>query len=65
MNLIKFGFQYNTENSTPPYLSDLVTESEKAIKMLDPNIQSAYRVKAPKKLKQILNSCTSYSHPHI
>jgi len=65
MNLIKFGFQYNTENPILPYLSDLVTETEKAIKMLDPNIQSAYHVKAPKKLKQLLNSCTSHSHPHI
>jgi len=33
--------------------------------MLDNNIQSAYRVKAPKKLKQFLNSYTSYSHLHI
>jgi hypothetical protein len=51
MSLLKFGFQYSTEKPIPSYLSDLVTETENAIKMLDTNTQSAYRIKAPKKLK--------------
>ena len=46
------------------YLTDLVKETENAIKMLDTNIQSAYHVKATIKLNQHLNSCTSCSHLH-
>jgi hypothetical protein len=48
MNLLKLGFQYGTEKPILSYLTDLVTETENAIKMLDTNIKSAYRVKATK-----------------
>ena len=52
MNIWNFGFQYSTEKPITPYITDIAFETENAIKLLDVNIQGAYRVLAATKLKQ-------------
>jgi hypothetical protein len=56
VNLLKLGFQYSIERPIAPYLTNTVIETENAIRLLNMNEQSAYRILANKKLKQIIDS---------
>ena len=64
LNILNFGFQYNTEKPITPYITDIAIETENAIKLLHVNIQGAYRVLTATKLKEMINSCKSCNHLH-
>jgi predicted Ser/Thr protein kinase len=64
LNTLNFGFQHSIEKPVTPYLTNIAIETENAIKLLDTNIQGAYRVLATKKLKQIINSRNSCNPLH-
>jgi hypothetical protein len=56
MNILNLGFQYSIEKPVTSDLLNIAIETDNAIKLLDINVQSAYRVLATKKLKYIVNS---------
>jgi hypothetical protein len=53
MSLLNNGLQHSIENPLEKYWTDLITETEQAIRMLEPKLQSPYRILATRKLKQI------------
>jgi hypothetical protein len=58
------GFQYSIEQPLAVYFTNLVTEINNAIKLLDAKMHNAYYISANKNLKQILNSNNSYNISH-
>ena len=46
LNILNFVFQHSIEKPVTPYLTNTAIETENAIKVLDANIQGAYRVLA-------------------
>ena len=54
-NLCTTWYVYSIEKPILSYLPTLVTETERAIRLLDVKIQDPYRFLAAKKLKQIIN----------
>jgi hypothetical protein len=46
------------------YLTNLITDTETAIKLLDPKIQNTHRHLATKKLKQIINTNSNQTPKH-
>ena len=67
---LDLGLQHSVEQLLRTYWLNLIVEMENAIKQLDQKQQSAYRIMASKKLKQIYNSnkntgTTSKRHSHI
>jgi hypothetical protein len=58
-SLLNNGLQHSIENPLDKYWTDLIMETEQAIRMLEPKIQSPHRILAARKLKQIR---TSSSH---
>ena len=67
---LDLGLQHSVEKPLRTYWLNLIVETENAIKQLDQKQQSAYRIMASKKLKQIYNSnkdtgTTSIRHSHI
>jgi hypothetical protein len=64
MDILNLGFQYIIEKPIITNLFNIAIETEDAIKLLDINIEHAYRLQATKKLNHIRNSCTSYNYVH-
>ena len=56
IQLIKYGMKYSIERPTATYINNLIAETERAIRLLDTNIQNTYRFLATKKLKEIINT---------
>ena len=55
VKILNYGPQYSMEKPTLSYLPTLVTETKKAIRLLDIKLQDPYRFLAAQKLKQIIN----------
>jgi len=64
MKTLNLGFQYSIEKPLAAYFTNLVTETNNAIKLLDVKMYNTYCISATKKLKQILNSNNSYNILH-
>jgi hypothetical protein len=56
MALLDLGMQYSLQKPLKSYWTNLVLETEQAIKLLDGRVQNTYRILAAKKLRQIYNS---------
>ena len=54
--LIKYGLNYSIERPTSTCIANFITETERAIRLLDTKMQNTYRFLASNKLKQIINS---------
>jgi hypothetical protein len=54
--LLKHGLNYSIEKPTATYFTNLLEETERAIKLLDGKMQNIYCILATNKLKQIINS---------
>jgi hypothetical protein len=54
--LLNYGLQHRRGKPLKTYWMNLIIEIERVIKLLDVNIQNAFRIMATKKLKQIYNS---------
>lgn len=48
MKLLNHGFQYSIEKPLTTYSTNLIIETENAIKILDTKLQNAYRILATK-----------------
>jgi len=51
--LLNNGLQYSIEKPLRKYWTDLIMETEEAIRVLDSKMQAPFRILATKKLKQI------------
>jgi len=51
--LLNNGLQYSIEKPLKKYWTELITETEQAIRLLDSKMQAVFRILATKKLKQI------------
>ena len=56
MNLLNNGLQYSIETPLKKYKTDLIIETEQAIRLLDNKLQAHFRILAAKKMKQIIAS---------
>jgi len=56
LSLLNKGLQHNIEKPLEKYWTDLIMETEQATRMLEPKLQSPYRILATRKLKQIKTS---------
>jgi hypothetical protein len=56
LQLLNYGLNYSVEKPTTPYLTELIAETERAIKFLDEKLQNTYRFLTTNKLKQIINT---------
>ena len=56
INLLNQGLQHSIEKPLKSYWTNLIMETERAIKLLDAKLQNPFRILAAKKLKQIFNS---------
>ena len=54
--LLDLGIQYKIQKPLKEYWTNLILETEKAIRMLDPRERNTFRIMAAKKLKQIYNT---------
>jgi len=63
------GMQYNIEQTGKTYWTNLVVETEQAIRQLETKIEDAYRILAAKKLTELhytlKSSNTVHKHKHI
>jgi hypothetical protein len=62
--LLNLAFEYGSEKQLAAYFTNLVTETQNAIKLLDAKLHNAYRTVATKQPKQILNTNNSYNILH-
>jgi len=60
--LLDHGMQYIMQKPLKSYWTNLITETEKAIKLLDGRIPNAFHIMTTKKLRQLYNSKTSILH---
>ena len=60
-SLLNIGLQHSIEKPLDKYWTDLIMETEHAIRMLEPKIQSPFRILAAKKLKQIKTSSSRHN----
>ena len=56
IQLLKYGLNYTIEKPVSTYITKLIAETERAIRLLDTKMQNIYRSMAAKKLKQIIGS---------
>jgi len=56
--------QYNIQQPFKTYWTNLIIETEQAIRLLDTRIQDAFRFMAAKILKQICNTNQNLNHTH-
>jgi hypothetical protein len=61
MSLLNNGLQHSIEKLLEKYWTDLLMETEQAIRMLEPKMQSPYRILATRKLKQIKTSSSHHN----
>jgi len=54
--MLKYGLNYSIEKPTATYFTNLLSETERAIKLLDGKMQNTYRILAANQLQQIINS---------
>jgi hypothetical protein len=54
--MLNYGLNYCIERPVTAYFTNLLAETERAIKLLDGKMQNTYRLLATNKLKQIINS---------
>jgi len=54
--LLDLGLQYNIQQPLKKYWTNLILETEKAIRLLETREQNAFRIMATKKLKQMYNT---------
>jgi len=62
MKLLNNGLQQSIEQSPRKYWTNLIMETEQAIKLMDTKMQNPFRILAAKKLQQIF---TSDSHHNV
>jgi len=62
MKLLNNGLQYSIEQPPRKYWTNLIMETEQAIKLMDAKVQNPFRILAAKKLRQIF---TSDSHQNV
>ena len=60
-SLFNKGLQHSLEKPLDKYWTDLIMETEQAIRLLEPKIQSPFRILAAKKLKQIKTSSSQHN----
>ena len=53
LELLDMGLQYNIQQTSKTNWTNLVIETEQAIRLMEPRNQDAYRILATKKLKQL------------
>ena len=68
--LLDLGMQHSIQQPIEAYWTNLILETEHALRLVDPKFQDAYRLMATKKLKQIHNAnhnstVTHKRHSHI
>jgi hypothetical protein len=61
MSLLNNGLQQSIEKPLEKYWTDLIMKTEQAIRMLEPKMQSPYRILAIKRLKQIKTSSSHHN----
>jgi len=61
MSLLNKGLQHSIEEPLEKYWTDLIMETEQAIRILEPKMQSTHRILATKKLKQIKASSNHHN----
>jgi hypothetical protein len=61
ISVLNKGLQYSSEKAIRKYRTDLILETELAIRKLDIKMQAAYRILASRKLNQIQASCSHYN----
>jgi len=59
--LLNNGLQYSIKNPLRKYWTDLIMETEQAVRMLDSKMQAPFRILATKKLKQMSASDNHYN----
>jgi len=68
LHTLSLGPNYAKEKDPKHYINDLITDTENAIRQLDPKIQNTYRHMATKKIKQIITTnrlqATHKRHQH-
>jgi len=62
--LLNEGVHYCIEKPLETYFTNLIIETERAIKLLDTKLRDSYRNIAANKLKEILNSSNHHNNPH-
>jgi len=62
--LLDLGTQYSIQQLFRKYWTNLIVETERAIRLLDAKIQDTFRLMAAKKLKLIHSTHQNISHTH-
>jgi hypothetical protein len=63
IEIIDYELQHSIERPLTSYLTNLLTETERAIKLPDTKLHNTYRFMASKKLKQIISSGNHHNPP--
>ena len=61
IELLNYGLQYSIERPLTTYCTNLLIETERAIKLLDTKLQNSNHIVAANKLKQFINSGNLYN----
>jgi hypothetical protein len=61
MSLLNNGLQHSIEKPLEKYWTDLIMETEQAIRMLKRKMQSPYKILATRKLKQMKTSSSHHN----
>jgi hypothetical protein len=56
MDLLKHGMQYSMHRPLKTYWTNLLVETQRAIRLTDTKLQNSYRIMVSKKMKQNFNS---------
>jgi hypothetical protein len=58
INTLALGPIYAVEKALKHYISELIVDTENAIRQMEPNMQKTFRYLATKKIKQIMTTTT-------
>jgi len=64
MKLLNNGLQYSIEQPPLKYSTNIIMETEQAIKLIDAKMQNPLRILAAKKLRQIFTSDSHQNSMH-
>jgi hypothetical protein len=64
MQLLRYGLNHCIERPATTYATNLMAETERAIRLLDAKMQNTYRIMATRKLKQLLSSSSHMNVLH-
>ena len=64
LELMDMGLQYNIQQASKTNWTNLVIETEQAIRLMEARNQDAYRILAAKKLKQLQHNLNNSSTKH-